>query len=169
MLDKIRNLYTGAHTLLSIETRNTGTAKRKNTFIEIECATCVEKSWMRRDVLLKSMTQCNHCSRKLKNVSHGLRELRIYSIWAGMKNRTTNPKHVKYARYGGRGIKLIFKDLIEFYEWSKLNGYKEVQSGEYKDYQAIDRIDNDGDYSPENCQWITVSENSSKKLGAYNV
>jgi len=169
MLHKYINQYEGAHTFLSVERREYGTKGRKAYFIEVKCAECKSVSFMRSDVALKSRTQCNNCSRKLKNVSHGLRGKRIYHVWSEMLARTKTSTHRKYARYGGRGIKIEFKDIVEFYEWSKLNGYLETQKGAYKDYQAIDRIDNDGNYSKDNCQWITVSENSSKKTGAYNV
>ena len=169
MLQQYIDKYKGAHTFLSAERQSYGTQGRKAWFIEIECATCKSISFMRNDVALNSMTQCNNCSRKLKNVSHGLRHLRIYSVWAEMQARTTNVKHKKYARYGGRGIKVEFKDIVEFYEWAKLNGYKEIQPSLYKDYQSIDRKENDGNYSKDNCQWITVSANSTKKTGPYNV
>ena len=81
----------------------------------------------------------------------------IYNSWNNMKQRCTNSRHPKYPRYGGRGIK-IFEDWLEiknFYQWAKDNGWRKGYS--------IDRIDNNGDYCPENCRWISVSENSRKK------
>lgn len=81
----------------------------------------------------------------------------LYNSWQGMKQRSLNPHHPKYHRYGGRGVK-VCSDWIEitgFIKWALANGY---ETG-----KTIDRIDNDGDYCPENCQWITASENSRKK------
>lgn len=81
---------------------------------------------------------------------------KIYSCWRNMKQRCFNPKNPLWHRYGGRGIK-ICNDWLEFknfMEWAYANGYKEGLS--------LDRIDNDGDYKPSNCQWITVGKNSQK-------
>ena len=47
------------------------------------------------------------------------------------------------------------KDFISFYEWAMNNGYK--------DNLTIDRIDNDTDYSPNNCRWVTRAENNKNR------
>lgn len=77
--------------------------------------------------------------------------------WVAMRQRCFNKKHPKYNRYGGRGIKICDEWLISqnFVQWALSNGWKPGLS--------IDRIDNDGNYCPENCRWITMSENSRKK------
>lgn len=81
----------------------------------------------------------------------------LYRTWCGMKQRCLNPNNPKYHRYGGRGIKVCdeWLDICGFYDWSMANGWKEGLT--------IDRIDNNGDYCPNNCQWVTCSENSKKK------
>jgi len=80
----------------------------------------------------------------------------LYNTWRSMKTRCFNPKCAEYKNYGGRGISvhnewLSFKP---FEEWALKNGY---QKG-----LTIDRIDNDGNYRPENCQFITRAENARK-------
>ena len=81
----------------------------------------------------------------------------LYRSWQNMKQRCTNPKNPKYARYGGRGIKICaeWQDITGFLAWAKESGWK--------DGITIDRIDNDGDYCPENCRWVSMAENSRKK------
>lgn len=81
----------------------------------------------------------------------------LYSSWQGMKQRCLNPRNPKYPRYGGRGIKVChdWLDIKGFMNWAYANGWEQGLT--------IDRIDNDGDYCPANCRWVSVHENSRKK------
>lgn len=81
----------------------------------------------------------------------------IYNSWTGMRQRCTNKKNPKFNRYGGRGIKVCeeWNDANTFKEWALKNGWEKGKQ--------IDRIDNDGDYEPSNCRWVSVSENSRRK------
>ena len=75
-----------------------------------------------------------------------------------MIKRCYNTEHKSYARYGGRGITVCDKwreDRFTFLEWSIENGYKSTLE--------IDRIDNSIGYSPDNCRYITRSENQKNK------
>lgn len=83
---------------------------------------------------------------------------RLSNIIRGARQRCNNPKHRNYHRYGGRGIRVCEEwenNTGAFIEWALSHGYR--------DDLTLDRIDNDGDYCPENCQWITAAENSSKR------
>lgn len=89
--------------------------------------------------------------------SHGLSRTRIHNIWKGMKNRCYNKSNHKYKYYGGRGITVCDEwknNFKAFYEWAMSHGYR--------DDLTIDRIKNDGNYEPSNCQWLTVQENTKK-------
>lgn len=85
---------------------------------------------------------------------HGLHKHPLFKVWSAIQQRCTNPKTVNYKNYGGRGIDLCKEwrlDFKTFYDWSMANGWE-------KGLQ-IDRINNDGNYEPGNCRWVTASQN----------
>ena len=90
-------------------------------------------------------------------LKHNLSGTPLHLVWKGIKNRCDNPHSTFYKRYGGRGITICdeWKKFINFYHWALANGYK---SG-----LTIDRIDNDGNYCPANCRWVTIKENCNNQ------
>ena len=82
---------------------------------------------------------------------------RLYQSWANMKHRCNNKHNRFYERYGGRGISYCseWETFEPFMKWALSNGYT--------DELTLDRIDNDGNYCPENCKWSTQSEQASNK------
>ena len=86
---------------------------------------------------------------------------RIRHIWELMKSRCYNNKNISFKNYGDRGIKICDEwldkknGLINFYNWSMENGYREDLS--------IDRIDIDGNYEPSNCRWVSWKKQCNNK------
>lgn len=88
---------------------------------------------------------------------HGKSNERIYTIWDLMKRRCFDSNRVEYKNYGGRGITVCpeWLDAQNFTEWAYQNGYSNELT--------LDRIDNDGDYCPQNCRWVSRKEQSNNK------
>ena len=82
---------------------------------------------------------------------------RLYRVWKNLRNRCNNPRAVKYHRYGGRGIHICkeWDNYITFREWAIENGYGPSLQ--------IDRINNDGDYEPSNCRFVTNKQNANNR------
>lgn len=94
----------------------------------------------------------------LKGVTHGMSDTKLYDVWRGMKKRCYLESNPSYEDYGGRGIKVCESWLSSFEvfsEWAIANGYEEKLS--------IERIDVNGDYEPDNCEWIPLSRQSLNK------
>lgn len=104
------------------------------------------------------------CGCKRYKTTHGLSRTRIYHIWHGMIQRTSNKNNHRYSSYGERGIVVCeeWNTFEVFSEWSFSNGYKEDLS--------IDRINNDGNYEPSNCRWVdrNIQARNTKKIRSHN-
>ena len=81
---------------------------------------------------------------------------RLYKVWNNMRDRCRIPTHTHYKWYGAKGITICLEwdEYLNFYNWALNNGYQ--------DNLTIDRINPKGNYCPENCQWISGSDNIRK-------
>ena len=88
---------------------------------------------------------------------HNGKGTRLYVVWLGMIQRCENPNQLHYKHYGGRGISVCgeWHDFDNFRDWAMKHGYDpKAKRGDC----TIDRINNDGNYCPDNCRWTTMKE-----------
>lgn len=112
-------------------------------------------------------TEENRKKNSERSFVHGGTGTRLFSIWQHMKERceSENGYHARW--YHDKGIRVCdeWQDFTAFRDWSYAHGYVEqdIANTPVKDRMSIDRIDPNMGYSPDNCRWITVSENSRNR------
>ena len=104
-----------------------------------------------------SYKNCESCG--CVKVKHGETGTKLYDVWISMKQRILNPKRKDYKDYGGRGIKICdeWLEFIPFRDWALNNGYDESLQ--------INRMFNNGNYEPSNCNFIPAVENTRCRRG----
>lgn len=117
----------------------------------------------RKHLISGASKSCGCYRRELgkKKVTHGMKNTRLYRIWSGMKDRTTNPNSKYWNDYGGRGILICDKWLAfeNFMDWAINSGYSEELT--------IDRVDVNGNYEPSNCRWSTYLEQENNRRNTF--
>lgn len=85
------------------------------------------------------------------------RKTPLYRIWMGIRQRCRNKNRNRYYRYGGRGINICER-------WDSFHNFVKDMQPTYSIGLQIDRINNDGNYEPSNCRWVTPKENNRNRL-----
>lgn len=162
-MKNVKNDLTGQRfgrlTVIGVDDRET-----RKTYFYCKCD-CGKVKSIRSDSLLAGTIRSCGCLKAEQdrinleaNHKHKMSHTRSYEIWQGMKGRCYNPHDARYDRYGGRGIKVCEEwreNFSAFYDWALANGYS--------DDLTIDRIDNDKDYTPENCRWADTKTQSRNR------
>jgi len=146
----LRNKVFNKLTVLEEDTVRGGNGRDVKWICKCECGNIVSIVGTRMKNNITKSCGCLLTSRKRSK--HPL-----YSVHAGMKRRCISKKETSYPNYGGRGITVCDRWLESFE-----NFYEDMKDG-YKEGLQLDRIDNDGNYEPSNCRWVTHSQNQMNK------
>ena len=148
-----------------VETRISPNGTKKYMF-KCKCQ-CGNIKIVEKYSLLNGLTISCGCYSKERaskgNKTHGLSSTRLYKIWQHMKDRCLNQINKDFAQYGGRGITICDEWKNDFQSFAKW-----AYEHHYTDQLTLDRINVNGNYSPDNCRFATMKMQGHNRRGSLN-
>lgn len=146
--------------------RFVGRSKWRVAYWECLCS-CGNRRYVSQTPLLRGDSVCCGCTmaehQRLKHTTHGKSHTPEYGAWKAMLHRCQSPKDARYKDYGGRGISVCDR-------WQNVDSFISDMGSRPSPKHTLDRIDNDGDYCPENCRWVVRSvQDNNKRNNRYLV
>lgn len=142
-----------------------GKSNHKTSAWKCKCV-CGNEIVVTKSLLKSGNTKSCGCLKSENNrktwTKHGLCNTRLYKIFSMMKDRCYNKNSKAYMYYGGKGVSICdewLNDFQVFYNWAIQNGYN--------DNLTIERMDVNGNYEPNNCKWITQSEQTRNRTNTH--
>lgn len=140
-----------------------GRSDKNDRFVyHVKCNICGWETSLKSNDLIRLKQTCHHKNKAGQYINRSgvpiITDKRLANIFKSMKGRCYNSNEKSYRWYGAKGIKIFqewLDDPSKFEQWANENGYS--------DSLTIDRIDESGDYCPNNCRWITAKDNAKYK------
>lgn len=146
MIDMIGNKYNKLTVISEMEYQKYG---RRCYLCKCDCGN--EKVIVGESIRYGRTTSCG-CYAKSKVTKHGMADTSSHVAWSSMRQRCTTETHKQYHNYGGRGIKVCDRWMDSYENFLSDMGIRPTKK------HSLDRIDNNGDYTPDNCRWATSEQ-----------